>query len=176
MFSAKKVAGKKLYELARKGIDVERKAVQVTIHLLEAVEQKGTSLRIRVACSAGSYIRTLAEDIGRAAGIEAHLAELRRIRAGKFTIADAVTLERLEASDDKAAFIVPMNKVAGHLSAFDLSAERIARTLSGLSTRTAAEAFEDGEAVRMIGADGELIAIGLFDRNENVLRPKVVLG
>jgi tRNA pseudouridine55 synthase len=97
MYSAKKVEGKKLYELARQGIEIERKEVLVTIHKLEIVDSEfripTSALRIRVACSAGAYIRTLAEDIGREVGLGAHLTELRRTRAGRFTIDQAITLD-----------------------------------------------------------------------------------
>ncbi|HLL99919.1 MAG TPA: tRNA pseudouridine(55) synthase TruB, partial [Pyrinomonadaceae bacterium] len=117
MYSAKKVAGKKLYELARKGVEIERKAVKITIYELELMksgqrsavsgqpENQDRNLRpeseisnfkfqtedrtIRVSCSAGTYIRTLAEDIGRRLETGAHLAELRRTRAGKFDLSQA---------------------------------------------------------------------------------------
>ncbi|HMS40560.1 MAG TPA: tRNA pseudouridine(55) synthase TruB, partial [Pyrinomonadaceae bacterium] len=110
MYSAKKVEGKKLYELARKGIEIERKAVKINIYALELIDEKATDQKsktedrtIRVVCSAGTYIRVLAEDIGRKLKIGAHLAELRRIRAGKFTLETALTLEELEqkVADDE---------------------------------------------------------------------------
>ncbi|MGH9820260.1 MAG: tRNA pseudouridine(55) synthase TruB, partial [Pyrinomonadaceae bacterium] len=89
MYSAKKIDGKKLYELARKGETVKRAPVNVTISKLElvdaaAIRDPRSSIRIRVGCSAGTYIRTLAEDIGRKLEIGAHLTELRRTRAGRF--------------------------------------------------------------------------------------------
>lgn len=102
MYSAKKLAGKRLYELARAGQEVERAPVSIDIHdleLLEIAPSAGTppalDLRIRVSCSAGTYIRTLAEDIGAALGVGAHLIALRRIRAGQCRLAEAVTLDQL---------------------------------------------------------------------------------
>src|SRR5712692_6484537 len=102
MYSAKKIGGRKLYELARRGEEVERKPVRVTISELECISQPADlvksnddgmqDLRVRVVCSAGTYIRTLAEDLGQQLGRGAHLAELRRTRAGKFKIEDAITL------------------------------------------------------------------------------------
>ena len=100
MFSAKKVDGKKLYEHARKGETINRKPARVTIHKLEIIESAirnpQSAIKLCVACSAGTYIRTLAEDIGRKIGTLAHLAELRRTRAGKFNIEESLTLEQLE--------------------------------------------------------------------------------
>ena len=127
MYSAKKVEGKKLYELARKGIEIERKPVKITIYELELIEsgqpqessrrsaivggqlkqedderqtkdegQRTKDVSLRVVCSAGTYVRTLAEDIGRKLETGAHLAELRRTAAGKFDLSQAVTLEKLE--------------------------------------------------------------------------------
>ena len=101
MYSAKKVEGKKLYELARKGIEIERKPVSVIISKLEIIDQafehrendlgnKTWDLRLNVSCSAGTYIRTLAEDIGKQVGVGAHLSELRRTRAGKFDLKDSL--------------------------------------------------------------------------------------
>src|SRR5206468_11438496 len=102
MYSAKKQAGKKLYELARQGKEVERKPVKVLIKELELIEPDEirtphSALRIRVVCSAGTYIRTLGEDIGRRVGVGAHLTELRRTRAGKFTLDQSMSLNELNA-------------------------------------------------------------------------------
>src|SRR5436189_3805132 len=120
MYSAKKVAGRKLYEHARKGVEIVRERVKVTIRKLEIVDPTQnddllSEIRIHVACSAGTYIRTLAEDIGRAVGVGAHLDALRRTRAGRFSIADATTLGDMEKSDDPTAFLLPLEEVVGHL-------------------------------------------------------------
>ncbi|HYY41487.1 MAG TPA: tRNA pseudouridine(55) synthase TruB, partial [Pyrinomonadaceae bacterium] len=105
MYSAKKIAGRKLYELARQGVEVERQAVRVVVRELEALPSDGAlltrhedgtcELRVRVVCSAGTYVRTLAESIGENLGTGAHLSALRRTRAGDFRLVDAVSLERL---------------------------------------------------------------------------------
>src|SRR6185295_1423785 len=106
MFSAKKQGGKKLYELARRGEEVERKAVRVCIHKFEPINPTGELLKdnldgtfdfeVRVACSAGTYVRTLAEDFGKRLQVGAHLAELRRTRVGEFGIELARSLEQLK--------------------------------------------------------------------------------
>ena len=94
MYSAKKQDGRKLYELARRGEEVERKPVRVCIYKFEAIKPTGELLKdnldgtfdfeVRVACSSGTYVRTLAEDFGKRLGVGAHLAELRRTRVGDF--------------------------------------------------------------------------------------------
>ncbi len=97
IYSALKVAGKPMYDYARKGIDVERKAREVEIKRLACVEFAGDELVIDVSCSKGTYIRTLAEDIGAALGCGAHLTALRRTASVALTIEQANTLEQLEA-------------------------------------------------------------------------------
>jgi len=171
MYSAKKIDGKKLYELARKGVEVERKAVSVTITRLELVGEG--PVRIRVACSAGTYIRTLAEDIGKAVGVGAHLTALRRVRAGDFHIDDAMTLEELAENEPK---LLPIGTAVAHLSVFELREDRVDKTKNGMSTRDLSGHFSDGETVQMIDGNGELVAIGYFDETEKVVQPKVVLG
>ena len=178
MYSAKKIEGQKLYELARKGQQVERKAAPVAISELglldeDALRAPHSALRIKVACSAGTYIRTLAEDIGRATGLGAHLTELRRTRAGRFHISDAITLEDLDSAADRSRFIVSMSEAVGHLPAFQLTEDRVAKTMNGLSSRTNEE-LEPGTVVRMLDPDGNLAAVGEFNAVEKTIQPKVV--
>lgn len=175
MYSAKKIEGKKLYEHARRGETVERKPVIINISDIELLGTGSNEIKIRVACSAGTYIRTLAEDIGQADGIGAHLTELRRIRAGKFEIAQAVSLDRLAELDDSGSSLLPMEIAVSHLSELVLSDDRIEKTLNGLSTRVDESAFADGEQIRMQDGSGDLVAIGIYHSDENSVRPKVVL-
>ena len=181
MYSAKKVDGKKLYELARKGVEIERKPILITIRELDVlnVEELRTphsALRIRVSCSAGTYIRTLAEDIGRAVGVGAHLGELRRTRAGRFDISRAVTLSDLEKAADPTSNLVPMTEAVVHLPKVVLTDDRLDKTKNGLSTRFPDAGFADGESVRMVDAEARLIAIGVYRADEKTVQPKVVLG
>ena len=180
MYSAKKIDGKKLYKLARKGKTVERKAVRVNISKLElinddAVRASQSAVRIRVSCSAGTYIRTLAEDIGRKVGIGSHLAELRRMRAGRFDLSRSVTLDDLADSDDPTTALVSMEEAIEHLPIITLTADRAEKTRSGLSTRITEPQFTDGQPVRMLDAYENLLAIGFYDETEKSIRPKVVL-
>ena len=177
MHSAKKIAGKKLYELARQGIEVERPAAVVKISKLEIVEGSisETEAELHVVCSAGTYIRALAEDIGRKIGTSAHLTELRRTRAGTYSIEDALTLDSLAALEDPGSVLLPIESAVAHLAKFVLAADRIDKTRSGLSTRTFDERYADGESVAMFDEDSALIAVGTFDLEENCVRPKIVL-
>lgn len=191
MYSAKKVQGKKLYELARRGVEVERASVRVTIHELEAVSQEGAllrdnedgtaDLRVRVLCSAGTYIRTLAESIGERLGAPAHLASLRRTRAGDFRIADAVSLDELKKraeAREAETIILSTDAALRRLPFVHLTADEVRRTLHGIAFRLndgAAIEWRDGEPARMRDADGRLIAVGFYDAASNCLRPRVVL-
>lgn len=182
MFSAKKVGGKKLYEHARKGIEIERKAVTVTISKLEITNELtqnselGTwDLGVRVACSAGTYIRTLAEDIGRNIGVGAHLAELRRTRAGCFDLSQSVTLAELEQRADPTTALLPKEFAVEDLPSIVLNSDRVEKTKSGLSTRTHETTFADSQAVRMLDEKHNLIAVGFYDAAEKSVRPKIVL-
>ena len=181
MYSAKKVGGKKLYEFARKGVEIERKPLNVIISKLEILRKSEirnpqSAIRIRVACSAGTYIRTLAEDIGRAVGVGAHLAELRRTRAGRFDIAGALTLAGLEEMADPVSALIPMSEAVVHLPEVVLNEERVAKTKNGLSSRFLDAGLADGNSVRMVNTDSALIAIGVYDAEEKTVQPKVVLG
>ena len=103
MHSALKVNGQPLYRLAHQGREIERKPRQVTIYNIELLRHDGDEMDIRVNCSKGTYIRTLAEDIGEVLGCGAHLSALRRTRSGPFDIADSVTLEQLEEIQEAEA-------------------------------------------------------------------------
>ena len=179
MFSAKKVDGKKLYEHARRGETIERKAVSVTVRELEipdsALSIPQSTLTLRVVCSAGTYIRTLAEDIGRKVGTLAHLTKLRRTRAGKFTIEQSLTIDELERVEEPHSKLISMTDSVLHLPKMVLPYDRVEKTRNGLSTRITETEFNDAEAVQMQDANGNLIAIGFYNEAENIVQPKVVL-
>lgn len=178
MFSAKKVDGRKLYELARKGVEVERKPIKVTIYELEIINDLGLEtwdLGLKVVCSAGTYIRTLAEDIGRAVGTGAHLAQLRRTRAGKFDLSKAVTLEELEKLDEPNSILIPMTDAVSHLPRLVLSDYRVEKTKNGLATRFEETGIQDNQAIQMVDEREGLIAIGFYNETEKVVKPKIVL-
>jgi len=189
MYSAKKVEGKKLYELARKGIEIERKAVKVNIYDLEVIKKleneesnndsglKTQDFELKVSCSAGTYIRTLAEDIGKKIGIGAHLAELRRTKAGKLSIENAVTLEKLEEivrENKLGEILVSMNEAVSHLTEIALSDDDIAKIKNGVKLTKELKNSKNGDFLRL--TDGEnLLAIGFYNEAEKKVQPKMVL-
>jgi len=195
MYSAKKVDGKKLYELARKGVEIERKPVRVSIYELELIKggqrsevrgqlknevqrPKTKDHTLRVACSAGTYIRTLAEDIGRKIGVGAHLAELRRTKAGKFDLSKAVTIEELEEIMGAAKLndiLISMNEAVTHLPKITLNPEEIKNTQNGKRLSFERIETENNQAIRMIDAAENLIAIGFYLKQEKSIQPKLVL-
>jgi tRNA pseudouridine55 synthase len=124
MYSALKHKGKKLYELAREGKVVERKARQITIFELQLLKFTEDTLSLEVMCSKGTYIRSLAEDIGHQLGCGASVLELRRTQAGQFKIEDALTLEQLEKMDFEAlkSSLLNVDKPLQAIPAIELSA------------------------------------------------------
>lgn len=115
MHSALKRDGRPLYEYARQGIELERPPRPVTIHRLELLEFNGRDARILVHCSKGTYIRTLAQDIGRALGCGAHLAALRRTQVGPFRLEDAVALETLQQMPEPQAALIALQDLPAEL-------------------------------------------------------------
>ena len=192
MYSAKKIGGRKLYELARRGEEVERESVRVTVSEFEAIAPDGEllrperdgsrDLRVRVVCSAGTYIRTLAEDFGGRLGLGAHVASLRRTRAGRFAIAEAFTLERLGELAESLSLgtaLISSDVALAHLPAVNLLDDDVSRTLHGIDIRIEAAAhaqWSDCQPVRMRDAGGDLIAVGIYDKGRKVLHPKVVIA
>ncbi len=154
MHSALKKDGKALYEYAREGVTIEREARNVTIYKLNIalvqVNTAQTAIKIVAVVSKGTYIRTLGEDIGEALGCGAHLSALRRTDTGGLGIADAVTLEQLEAmgEDDRMASLQPVDRLLeGHTQVI-LDSDNAGRFLSGLRRRTTQP---DAEQVAVYG-------------------------
>ena len=133
MYSALKRDGKPLYEYARAGIEVERSARSVSIHRLELIAHHENDIVFRVACSKGTYIRTLAEDLGNALGCGAHLIALRRERSGGFGLEQAITLNAIEAAALAArdALLLPVDTLIRDLPRIDCSAADAARLRLG---------------------------------------------
>jgi len=176
MYSAKKIGGQKLYELARRGDSVARQPVRINVREFVRLSDlsrndDGADLHVRVVCSAGTYIRTLAEDLGSRLGVGAHLAELRRTRAGEFRIEAASTLEDL--SENK---LISPDIALAHLPFIDLSdADKLA-AVHGKDLIVAVQPnWMEKQPVRMRAA-GELIAVGVYDQAMGRLHPEVVIG
>jgi tRNA pseudouridine55 synthase len=195
MYSAKKVGGKKLYELARRGEEIEREAVRVSVREFEIIADGDGSfmksngdatcdVRARVVCSAGTYVRALAESVGAALGAGAHLAALRRTRAGEFPIERAVTLESLQRFveegppvENGAEFLLPIEAALPHMPAAHLTAEEARRVRHGAAVGArGAEGLEDGARVALFDEGGALLAVGSYDSERGAFRPRVMLA
>ena len=133
MYSALKINGQKLVDLARKGKTVERQARQIEIFELTMLEFTGETARLRVRCSKGTYIRTLCKDIGEALGCGGCMAALRRVQAGEYTIGEAVPLQTLLETDDPAQYLRPVDSMFRSYPAVTLSANQEKRCRNGNS-------------------------------------------
>ena len=131
MYSALKVNGKKLYELARKGQEVERQPRPITVFELTNLGFDGTRLSLRVRCSKGTYIRTLCQDIGEALGCGGCMEALRRVRAGEYGIEDAVPLEQLLESETPEQYLRSLDTMFAHCPAVTLTPNQEKRCRNG---------------------------------------------
>ncbi len=133
MYSALKVDGKPLYRLAREGVEVERAPRRIVVHALDCITWDDPVAEVAVTCSKGTYVRVLAEDIGRALGAGAHLTALRRVATGAFGIEGAHTLVALEAMDDaaRAACLLPTATLVADLPRLVVDAARARGFLQG---------------------------------------------
>ena len=163
MFSAVKINGKKLYELARKGKEVERRPRPITIHALEILDAStdGTSYRLRAACSKGTYVRTLCHDIGQVLGCGGCMSSLQRVKAAGFTLADSVTLETVQEAVDRGegeSLLLPVDccfRDRPRLTLQTAAAEKKIRNGATLAARD----IPDGE-YRVYGMDKTFLALG----------------
>lgn len=162
MFSALKFEGKPLYEYARQGIEIERKSRQVTIYDITLNKIEESMVILEVSCSKGTYIRTLAEDIGHALGYGAYLKGLERTQTGNFQLSDALTIEAIEAMSmaSREETLLPVDALLEGLSSIKL-------------TLTETEAIKKGQAIdfngkndnelRLYGASGQFLGVGQPD-------------
>lgn len=157
MYSAVKIGGKKLYELARKGREVERKPRPVTIHALELLERTGAGdYLLRVRCSKGTYVRTLCHDIGAALGCGGCMSALRRTEAAGFSLAEAVPLEALLDAPDPAALLRPVDAYFFRYPAVTVEGTALRKAKNGNPFPCSAA---DGDW-RVYGPGGEFLLLG----------------
>ncbi len=165
MYSALKRDGKPLYRYAREGVEVEREAREVTIYELDVlhIDEERCEMGLRVACSKGTYIRTLAQDIGQASGAGAHLTALRRITTAGFRIEQAVSLETLEAHPSPTDLLLPLDSLLVDLPEVTLAMAEARRYALGQTVPLPAEAAArlDGLAAAAgeVGADPPKIRV-----------------
>ncbi len=174
IYSALKHAGKPLYAYARAGIAIEREPRRVTIHALELQWFEGERLAVSVTCSKGTYIRSIAHDLGELLGCGAHLAALRRTAAGRFGLDCAHTLASLEAmpAAERDECLLPVDALLQNLPEVRLEAAQQARFVQGQAVPW------DGPPqprVRVYGAGGALLGVGVGDA-DGTISPKRVIA
>ena len=180
MVSALKVDGKRLHELAREGIEIERAARPVTVHSFKVLAVCGNEIDIDVACSSGTYIRTLAADLGTLMGGGAHLKNLRRTSIGRFAVADAVTLDELGAGNSEPhSYLCPVLECVRGLTRFDADADVRAAVAVGKVLPATLFASRGPAPWAVVDAEDRLIAVYEPFSNEKVgadmARPTIVL-
>lgn len=159
MYSAIKINGKKLYEYARKGIEVERKSRVVTIKDIEVFDFENGTFKMRVACSKGTYIRTLCHDLGASLGVGACMSELMRTKSSVFTIENALTLEQIKEKAEAGKvkdIIVSVDELFSDLEKIVLTEDYTAKILNGMFLNVK---LPDGK-YRVYGFDGAFICVG----------------
>ncbi|MGH9905226.1 MAG: tRNA pseudouridine(55) synthase TruB [Pyrinomonadaceae bacterium] len=192
MYSAKKRNGRRLYELAHRGELVSREPVRVTVHIFETVSREGQILKdnadgtadlvIHVVCSAGTYVRTLAESLGKQLRLGAHLAELRRIRAGDFHLSKAVSLEQLKekvVEESLGTVLIPPDRALRRMPFIclnDSAEQKVRRGIDVPIEEHSDGVPTEGQTVRMRDEAGRLLAVGYYDGRNKSLHPKVVLA
>lgn len=160
MYSAIKINGQKLYELARRGQEVARRPRSITIHALELLEGEGADWTIRVRCSKGTYVRTLCHDLGRALGCGACMSSLRRTRAGSFTLAQAVTMQQVldfAAGQDPQQLLMPVDAVFAAHPPLIVTLGQAAKLKNGAQVKD--WQFQPG-TYRVYAEDGEFLLLG----------------
>jgi tRNA pseudouridine55 synthase len=192
MFSAKKIGGERLYRAAREGREIEREPVPITVHSIDLIEVNDEfrneeendtrDILMRVRCSSGTYVRTLAHDIGNRLGVGAHLASLRRTGVGHLRIEAALTLDEVEAKGSEGTlenFLLSPSETLAHLPLLHLDDERMKRVLNGrelILSEDESEAFPAiNKPLRLCDDKGTLVAVGEYDGVEKTVKPRVVV-
>ena len=180
MFSARKMDGRRLYKLAREGTEVARRPSRVRIYGIDVEDFRPPDLHLTVSCSKGTYIRTLADDIGRQLGCGAHLAGLRRTAAGPVRVDECVTLNQLESVGSKEElqpFLMDPNGLLHDLPRLNLDAAQAGSFVHGNAVTDIEDgtALESGRLVRALHPDGVLLGIGRWRAADRMLKPVRVL-
>ena len=185
MFSAKKVGGKKLYELAREGKEIERKPVEIEVFELQVLSFDGERVGFRMSCSSGGYVRNVAHEVGQKLGCGGHIESLTRTAVGLITLAQAASLEELTA-ENAAEHVMPMEKIPLNMPFIRITQAGLlllkhGQPLDRSVIREAGGESGDGRCakahkshVRVLGPEGELVAIA-ERHTPTFFQPRVVL-
>lgn len=168
MYSALKVGGKKLCDLARQGVSIEREARDITIHSITCKKLSDTDYSLDVDCSSGTYIRTLCADIGNALGCGGAMATLNRTSAGDFRIENSYSVSRLEemSEEEKLSLLLPIESLFSELPEIKLAPffERLSRNGCEIYQKKIKTSFDIGARVRLCNDQGDFYALGeVFD-------------
>jgi tRNA pseudouridine55 synthase len=180
-YSAKKVAGRRAYSLARRSVTPALEAAPVTVHRIELLDWQPPVVTLHIDCSAGFYVRALARDLGRVLGTGGHLAALRRIRSGQFRLEDAAPLDLvLQAPEPGLRRLVPPTVVVNHLPAVSVAGAALERAIHGrdidVTESDDMPALASGrQHVRLVGPGGVLVGIAEPGARPGSLHPVVVV-
>jgi tRNA pseudouridine55 synthase len=179
MYSALKHHGQPLYRLARQGIEVERKSRLIQIYRLEIIRWELPLFHLEVECSKGTYIRSLAHDIGRALGCGAIMQNLTRLRAGSFDIADSISLEQLETSfkaGQGEGLLQPADRALQHLAVIIVNPEQQSRLVNGRPVALSEKTYPDGQICRIYNQNGAFIGIARYTAEQKCWQPLKILA
>ncbi len=172
-YSAKKVGGERMYAVARRGEEVVRTPVPVTVYRVTLVELALPDVTFEVECGSGTYIRAIARDVGDALGVGGHLHALRRTRVGVHDVARAVPMDALEDAERVAAALLAPADALAHLPRVEVDEEEAAALTHGRAL-PARGAVPAETPVALVGPEGRLVAVG--EREGRFLRPRKVFA
>lgn len=175
MYSALKHKGQPLYKLARKGIEIERKARDITIHELKLIEIQANTISLDVLCSKGTYIRTLAEDIGERLGCGAHLSSLRRSEVSPFDCSKLYSIEDLEVlskQDKLLNTLLPIDSALIRLPKITLSESQATRIKNGL--KVSRDDIPESDMIRLYLSNGDFIGIGRYSSDHQLAAKRLM--
>ena len=169
VYSAIKINGKPAYKRARKGEDVEIPPRKVKIYALDLLEYNSDSVKMRVKCSKGTYVRTLGKDLALFLGTKGHLTELRRTKCGIFSLKDKILLdflEKIDYTDERRKFLLPIETALRDIAELAVSAEDATKLSMGQSLPTNKYGAKASEAVVAAMSDNCLVALVRIDENK----------
>ena len=183
-YSAKKVGGRKFYEMARKGEAVPSIPKKVRVTSLTFDDPAGGRLPFTIACSSGTYIRSIASELGEKLGCGAHLEDLRRTRIGTFRVEDAASLERFEAMSPEERLspphALPLSRVPFPFPRIQLASLEAWKIRRGQAVPARGVSAREGDWVTLVGPTDDMLALGqvnpIGDRGVAMIKPRIVLG
>ncbi|KPJ97971.1 MAG: hypothetical protein AMK71_12165, partial [Nitrospira bacterium SG8_35_4] len=175
MFSALKHKGTPLYKLARKGIEVERRAREITIREIELLDIDLPFVTFMTVCSKGTYIRTICDDVGKKLGTGAHLFQLERTAVGDFHISNSATIEELDADKEKIALkgIYSMDEALAWMPEVKINASLVGSVKNGAPLRVdqcniSSHDLQSAKGIRIKSPENKLLAVGIYSQEKDV--------